>query len=45
MGTLDNVLKFKYLKKLRTSINEPKSSGPRIPVELGKSINEQVLTT
>ena len=49
MGTLDNVLKFKYLKKLRTSINEPKSSGPRIPVmigfkfnhlvELGKSIN------
>ena len=49
MGTLDNVLKFKYLKKLRTSINESQSSGPRIPVmigfkfnhlvELGKSIN------
>ena len=51
MGTLNNVLKlkFKYLKKLRTSINEPQSSGPRIPVmiglkfnhlvELGKSIN------
>ena len=49
MGTLNNVLKFKYLKELRTSINEPQSSGPRIPVmvgfkfnhlvELGKSIN------
>ena len=49
MGTLDNVLKFKYLKKLRTSINEPQSFGPRTPVmigfkfnhlvELGKSIN------
>ena len=32
MGTLGNVLEFKYLKKLRTSINEPQSSGPRIPV-------------
>ena len=49
MGTLGNVLEFKYLKKLRKSINEPQSSGPRIPVmigfkfnhlvELGKSIN------
>ena len=51
MGTLNNVLKlkFKYLKKLRTSVNEPKSSGPRTPfmiefkfnhlVELGKSVN------
>ena len=45
MGTSDNVLKFKYLKKLRTSINEPQSFGPRISVELGKSINKQVLTT
>ena len=49
MGTLNNVLKFKYLKKLRTSINESQSFGPRTPVmigfkfnhlvELGKSIN------
>ena len=51
MGTLNNVLKlkFKYLKKLRTSVNEPQSSGLRTPVmigfkfnhlvELGKSIN------
>ena len=51
METLNNVLKlkFKYLKKLRTSINEPQSSGPRTPVmiefkfnhlvELGKNIN------
>ena len=51
MGTLNNVLKlkFKYLKKLRTSVNELQSSGPRTPVmigfkfnhlvELGKSIN------
>ena len=51
MGTLNNVLKlkFKYLKKLRTSVNEPQSSGSRTPVmigfkfnhlvELGKSIN------
>ena len=35
MGTSDNVLKFKYLKKLRTSINEPQSSGPRTPVMIG----------
>ena len=51
MGTLNNVLKlkFKYLKKLRTSVNEHQLSGPRTPVmnafkfdhlvELGKSIN------
>ena len=51
MGTLNNMLKFKfkYLKKLRTSVNQPKSSGPRTPVmiefkfkhliELGKSVN------
>ena len=42
-------LKFKYLKKLRTSVNKPKSSGPRTPVmirfkfkhliELGKNVN------
>ena len=24
--------KFKYLKELRTSVNQPKSSGPRTPV-------------
>ena len=51
MGTLNNMLelKFKYLKKLRTSVNKPKSSGLRTPVmigfkfkhlvELGKSVN------
>ena len=49
MWSLGNVLEFNYLKKIRTSINEPQSSGPRIPVmigfkfnhlvELGKSIN------
>ena len=51
MGTLNNMLKlkFKYLKKVRTSVNKPKSSGLRTPVmigfkfnhlvELGKSIN------
>ena len=50
MGTLNNVLKlkFKYLKKLRTSVNEPQSSGPRTPVMIGfkfKHFRElQVLT-
>ena len=51
MGTLNNVLKlkFEYLKKLRTSVNESKLSSPRTPimigfkfnhlVELGKSVN------
>ena len=34
MGTLDNMLKlkFKYLRELRTSANQPKSSGLRTPV-------------
>ena len=45
MGTLNNMLKlkFKYLKKLRTSINEPQSSGSRTPVMIGfkfKHLNE-----
>ena len=48
METLGNVLGFKYLKKLRTSINEPQSSGPRILVMIGfkfKHFRElQVLT-
>ena len=48
METLGNVLEFKYLKKLRTSINEPQSSGLRIPVMIGfkfKHFRElQVLT-
>ena len=35
MDTLGNVLEFKYLKKLRKSINEPQSSGPGIPVMIG----------
>ena len=37
MGTLNNVLKleFKYLKKLRTSVNEPQSFGPRTLVMIG----------
>ena len=37
MGTLNNVLKlkFEYLKKLRTGVNESKSSGPRTPVMIG----------
>ena len=48
MGTIDNVLKFKYLKKLRTSIKEHQSSGPRIPIMIGFKFNHfrepQVLT-
>ena len=37
METLNNMLKlkFKYLKKLRTSVNKPKSSGLRTPVMIG----------
>ena len=42
MGTLGNVLEFKYLKKLRKSINEPQSSGPRIPVMIGFKFNHLV---
>ena len=42
MDTLGNVLEFKYLKKLRTSINEPQSSGPRIPVMIGFKFNHLV---
>ena len=42
MGTLGNVLEFKYLKKLRTSINEPQSSGLRIPVMIGFKFNHLV---
>ena len=51
MGTLNNMLKlkFKYLRELRTSVNQPKSSDLRTPVmiefkfkhliELRKSVN------
>ena len=44
MGTLNNVLKlkFKYLKKLRSSVNEPQSSGPRTPVIIGFKFNHLV---
>ena len=44
MGTLNNVLKlkFKYLKKLRTSVNEPKSSSPMTPVIIGFKFNHLV---
>ena len=44
MGTLNNVLKleFKYLKKLRTSVNESKSSSPRAPVMIGFKFNHLV---
>ena len=37
METLNNMLKlkFKYLKKLRISVNKPKSSGPRTSVMIG----------
>ena len=42
MGTLGNVLEFKYLKKLRTSIKEPQSSGLRIPVMIGFKFNHLV---
>ena len=41
MGTLNNVLKlkFEYLKKLRTSVNESKSSSPRTPIMIGFKFN------
>ena len=51
MGNLNNILKlkFKYLRELRTSVNQPQSSGPKTPVMiefkfkhligLGKSVN------
>ena len=44
MGTINNVLKlkFKYLKKLRTSINEPQSSGLKTPVMIGFKFNHLV---
>ena len=44
MGTLNNVLKlkFEYLKKLRTSVNESKSSGPRTSVMIGFKFNHLV---
>ena len=44
MGTLNNVLKlkFEYLKKLRTSVGEPKSSGLRTSVMIGFKFNHLV---
>ena len=40
MGTLNNVLKFKYLKKLRTSINCRVTSCSPNPDGIGYGSNE-----